>query len=393
MDRYDTSSRHPATTWLILTASWYLLSALTIPSLLQASTVGFLMLAAALVFRRRQFVQAWQQTRLVWLLIGLALLTGTVNSGQLDKSVLGLYEAVRGFLLFFALFALLVELPPAALRTSAGYFFSALALLLLLVFLFLVAQGDTFDLRNNPVLLQHIGNLHEFANLTALCLLALACLYLTDADRKHILLLPVALVSIVLLATTSRGNWIAVGLGLLYLLMQKRHLRLWWLLVTVFLLGYVFIMFLDTGTFTASPALAGTIGIRRDLYNETLAQFLQEPWFGHGINTFKYSSGLLNPSGEAYIMPHNIYLGMLYAWGLAGSLLFAPGLVALFSCRPAGRPDSFLFPFGSVLLIWLSSRGLLDMKFYSYHFIGLIACAAAFVRLSCLHQNTSEQPL
>lgn len=391
MDRFNLSSSQPASTWLPLVASWYLLSALTVPSLLQASTAGFLLLAAVLVFRRRQFVDSWRQTGPAWVLIGLAFLLGVTSSGHIEKSLLGLYEATRGVLLFFTLTALLVEQPTETLYVSARYFFSSLAVLLLLVALFVALQGGTFDLRSNQVLLQHIGNLHEFANLAALCILALACLYWSGETKQHSLLLPIACASLVLLATTSRGNWIAVGMGLSFMLLQKNYRYFWLLLVTTFLLAYLYIMFWNPAPVATRDSLASTIDIRRTLYSDTLSLFLQSPWLGHGINTFKYTSGLLDPTGDAYIMPHNIYLGMLYGWGIAGSLIFFSGLFILLHRCSTGPHDGFLFTFGSMLLVWWFSRGLLDMNFFSFHYIGLIACAAALLCLPCLCKTASVQ--
>ena len=391
MNRFNFSSSQPASTWLPLAASWYLLSALTVPSLLQASATGFLLLAAALVFRRQQFVVGWRQTRPAWILMALAFLLGLVGSGHIEKSLLGLYEATRGVLLFFTLTALLLEFPAETLRVSARYFFSLLAVLLLLVTLFVALQGSTFDLRSNPVLLQHIGNLHELANLAALCLLALACLYWSGEEKQHSLLLPIVFASLVLLATTSRGNWIAVAMGLSFMLLQKNYRRFWILLVTVFLLAYLYIMFWNPVTVETSAGLTSTIGIRRTLYSDTLSLFLHSPWLGHGINTFKYTSGLLDPAGDAYIMPHNIYLGMLYGWGIAGSLIFFSGLFVLLHRCSTGPRDGFLFTFGSVLLVWWFSRGLLDMNFFSFHYIGLTACAAALLCLPCLRKSASVQ--
>ena len=97
---------------------------------------------------------------------------------------------------------------------------------------------------------------------------------------------------------------------------------------------------------------------------------MQHPWFGHGINTFKYLSGI-EVWGVTLIMPHNIYAELLFSSGLIGSLLLCLGFILLYR-KAVPVYEGFLGLTGQALLLYALLRGLLDMKLFSFEYLGLL---------------------
>lgn len=370
--------------FLLLMMLWYLLLALTVPSLLQASSFSFLILVIALTGYRKPFVAAWQRTKSAWLVVAAAFLVGLVSSDMPVKSLTGFYNGIRALALFLSVSAILSCLPRAFILNTANYLNITAAIGIFMIFMAIGIVSGSFSLRNNTLLSQHIGNLHEFANLTAVSFLILASLYFADLKTKRWLIPPALLLTVTLLATTSRGNWVAVLLCLCYLCCRNRYRFTRYVTLVLFLAVYAYSFFICTDNCALPLSLESTIRTRQSIYTETLALFSQQPWTGHGINTFKYSSGLINPVGDRYIMPHNIYLEQLYAWGLIGTGLFFSGLIWLIArlnhlSSANSTTATFLHLAGLSLLIYCLSRGLVDLKFFSFHFMGLLAFALALM--------------
>ncbi len=378
--------------FLLLCMLWYLPLALTVPSLLQASGISLLIIAAALIGYRKPLTAVWKRTKHAWLLVAAAFIVGLASSDMAAKSLTGFYNAMRAFAVFFSVSAIIAYLPGSVVLNSAKYLNLSAAIGIFMVWITIGVTGDSFSLRYNAVLSQYIGNLHEFANLAAVCFLMLASLYIANLKTKHWLILPAALLMIVVLATTSKGNWASVLLCLCYLICINKFHYIWYVTLTLFLAAYLYIFFFCTDSCSFPLSLESTIQIRQSINADTLALFSQQPLTGHGMNTFKYSSGLINPAGEPYIMPHNIYIEQLYAWGLLGTGLFFTGLAWLIASvkNPAPVKNTtslFLHLAGSTLLIYCLSRGLVDLKFFSFHFIGLLAFSLALMQASNLHRG------
>ena len=214
----------------------------------------------------------------------------------------------------------------------------------------------------------------------------MACLYVSGACREIILIPAIFAMLVVIYFTTSKGNYISIGLCGIYLAFGMKYKRVWYAVLCLFLLGYCYLFFLCAGDCNVPASIQNTFLVRKEIYANTLALIYEHPWFGHGINTFKYSSGLNDPTGAPFIMPHNIYLEQLYSWGIVGTLLFFSGLIIILkkACKkPVRNLDSnkYLTMLGYTLLVYSFSRGLLDLKFFSFHFMALIMFSVALVVL------------
>ncbi len=333
---------------------------------------------------RQDFVEACKAIKYGWLLFVAAFLVGTIISGHPAKSIIAFYDALRAIVILFSLIAIVTNLPSRQIISSAKYFYLFSATVIFAICIVVGFQGETFTLRYNTVLTQHIGNLHEFANLAAITLLVMVCLYVSGACREKILIPAIFAMLVVIYFTTSKGNYISIALCGIYLAFGMKYKRVWYAALCFFLLGYGYLFFLCAGGCNVPESIQGTLLVRKEIYTDTLALIHEHPWFGHGINTFKYSSGLNDPTGAPYIMPHNIYLEQLYSWGIVGTLLFFSGLIVILikACKqPVSSLGSsqFLTALGYTLLIYSSSRGLLDLKFFSFHFMALIMFSLALV--------------
>jgi O-antigen ligase len=368
-------SEHP--TWLFI--FWMLLASLALPSLLPSGAMGLGLVILVFATGREACARVWQQTRWGWLLLGLALLLGMLGSDQPARSVKGVYDVVRGFGLFFVASALIAQFPRAQVMTSARLTFSLLAFLMLGAAFAMASHAGQLGLRDNKLLHEHIGNLHEYANFAVIIALALTCLRVVMVQRKATVTAALLAACVTALMTTSRGNILALlfCLSLIFCVSKRRYLAF----------------------FSASDCLAGwcpgeTLVIRKQIYRETLALVFEQPWLGHGVNTFKYVSGI-RLGHEPLIMPHNIYLELLFSLGITGSTLFVAGLAAVFgSCRMQaddGRQQSgaerFLRLLGLALLGYVAVRGLVDLKLFSY---GVFSNVAIALGLMCSWRSSDR---
>lgn len=376
----DWQTRLSRSAWLVA-VFWYLLAALTVPSQLQASTVGLVLLVVVLVLFGDHLAQPWRQSRGGWLLIGAALLLGVLFSEAPEKSAKGLYDALRAFGLFFVACAIASHSTDQRLRRQAGLVFTVAALLLAITALGLGIEGGNFFLRGNRLLNGHLGNLHEFANLTAVTLLLLACVLAsaeTPAARRSMTVLAIGVLAaaIALAASDSRGNWLATAFCAGFIASHRRPLlfRLWSAALLLALGLYVFLFFFHAGDCLGDFCPGGTYTTRKQLFHATLSLFTEQPWFGHGINTFKAVSEV-RLRDRSMIMPHSIYLELLFSSGVVGSLLFCLGGLRLYAASGGGEGSAFLRLTGKVILLYALLRGLVDMKLFSFEYLGILSVA------------------
>jgi O-antigen ligase len=377
-------SEHPA--WLFV--FWMLLASLAVPSLLPSGAIGLGLLALVLATRLEACATVWRQTRWGWLLVGLSLLLGILSSDQPARSVKGVYDIVRGFGLFFVASVLVARSAGAQVLTSARLTFSLLAFLILGIALAMAAHDGQLWLRGNRLLQEHIGNLHEFANLAVIVALVLACL--RGVMRQPKVLVTVALLAacVTVFVTTSKGNILALlfCLSLIFCVTKRKYLAVWLAVLLMFVLSYAYVAFLSAGDCLAGWCPGETLVIRKQIYRETLALVFEQPWLGHGLNTFKYVSGI-RLGHEALIMPHSIYLELLFSLGIIGTILFVAGLAAVFgTCqrhtdaeRRQPEAERFLRLFGLVLFVYVAVRGLVDLKLFSYGVFSIMAIALALM--------------
>ncbi len=357
-----------------------------------------LLVVAVLILYRESCIDIWKKTRMAWMLIGSSLFLGVLFSDYTSKSVKGLYDVLRAAGLFFVVYAILSNSTLKLTRKSAQIVFVVFGLLVFTVAIGLGIQHGNFFIRANPYLYTVIGNLHEFANLATVTLLVLICLIVTQYPTKPVLfkfalISSVIAASIAVLSTTSKGNWLAIAfcIPFIFSLKKRIYFGIWTTILATFVLAYIFLIFFYEAEFIAESYIGSSFLIRKEIAIDTLNLFLHEPWLGYGINTFKYISGI-EIRGIPLIMPHNVYMELLFSSGLIGSLLFFLGIIFLFHRRAETHGgllfnqngNGFLHLTGKVILLYALLHGMVDMKLFSYEYLGIL-----FTALGMLHVQSS----
>ncbi len=381
--------------WILLALFWYLLASLSVPSLMGSSLIALLTLIVTIYLYHEKFIGAYIASIIGWILFVAPYLIGTLISSLPDKSLIGLYDAVRAIALFYSIVVISRNSTGDQIIKSAVYCQVILAATIFIIFIVLSFQSDGMLLRHNSLLLSNIGNLHEFANLASICLLVLLCLYVSKACREKKLIVAIICMFVVIAATFSKSNYISIILCIGYLFLGSKLRRVWYLVIFICVMAYIYFIFLCVGDCGLPARIKGTLLSRQGIYGDTLSLVSMHPWFGYGINTFKYSSGIMHPSGVPFIMPHNIYLEQLYSWGVFGVVSFYLGLTIILSKANhqhynPGYSDKFLETLGHTLLIYCFSRGFLDFKFFSFHYLALIIFSLGLVlSRRCYSQSTA----
>jgi O-antigen ligase len=370
--------------WLLLGLFWYFFASLSVPSLMGASTIGFLILIITLCFYREHFFSIYLITGPGWIMLLVPFISGAIITFLPGKSFVGLYDAGRAIVLFFSIVIIVTNSTQNQIIRSAVYSQFLLSAVVFSIFLFVSIQSGVFLLRYNPLLLKNIGNIHEFANLSVICLLVLLCLHASGAYRGKILFVLVLSMLVVIASTLSKSNFISIIICSIYLVIGVKYKRVWYLIIFLFVIVFIYYIFICAGDCNVPKEMKGTLLSRKEIYSDTLALVLKHPWFGYGINTFKYTSGIIHPSGDPFIMPHNIYLEQLYSWGIFGTVSFYLGLAVIL--RKENREIShinhskdFLTTLGYTILVYSLSRGFLDFKFFSFHYLSLIIVSVALI--------------
>lgn len=362
------------------------------------SSLPLLLLTGMILGARKSLCQQIQALGPGLFIIAAALLLGICLSVLPGRSVKGLYDTLRGGLVFFPL-AYLVSVREKDLwiRLKIGFWLAAA----IFSGFFLVG------LTRGPVYLQReffhqsFGNVHTYA--TGLGLLFVIAIVIGFFDRQasrfqrglcFLLALAVALASWHLI---SRGTVLAMGLALLAVgCLRFRALR-----VVVAgagamgLIGGAWVVLGGPLDGWLQNASAGdfTSG-RLAIYAGSLSGWWSEArWFGFGINTFKFlDHGQV--LAERLAMPHSIYVELLISLGLCGSLLLLVGvaLVARRICISIHSLDKTVV-LGFALVVYVLGRGLVDLKLWSFSFAAMLLTGAGIVMGKALTQSSELAPM
>lgn len=210
-----------------------------------------------------------------------------------------------------------------------------------------------------------------------------------------------ACLALVLVVTASRGSWLALLSGLPILLIfvamglwpaVLRSKRAWLVVATlaITLTGAVMggaMHFSDTvssrvtqvtdgvKTFLEEPQEAlqqrGSTYYRIQLWYGGLTGLAERPLIGHGPRMNEKPATV--SSGKIMGHLHNLYVEILYAWGIIGLLLFIGGYAALFGSaasrhRQGGGGAVFIHAYGLAALVAIGAYVMTTGPIYQYFF-------------------------
>lgn len=175
---------------------------------------------------------------------------------------------------------------------------------------------------------------------------AVALLFLiTYRDKLKGIRLPIigcmiCLVTLILLLSANRSAYFGVGVSLFFLIFHFPKKRIFLILSSVLLVSLCALVVLPSKQFermeslVASPLNDKTFESRKPIWETAVAGIEQSPWFGHSIKNFKmfhhdYVSKNMEELNSRYSIvektvyhPHNIFIGLLFMYGIVGTALF-----------------------------------------------------------------------
>ncbi len=142
-----------------------------------------------------------------------------------------------------------------------------------------------------------------------------------------------------------------------------------------------FELYLNNGT--QAETLTGRIGI----WAVTFSMALQEPWFGHGLHSFR--AVIPSFGGFEPWHAHNELLHQLFVYGITGVVLVIALYASLFT--QARRANTPLKPLISQLLLLVAVRGLTDTERFDLSLPLWLITALSLALAS--HRHTSHEAL
>lgn len=309
-----------------------------------------------------------------------ALVLGVVASRLPDRSLKGIYDLLRGAVLFVPALYLV--------RYHRDLLWRALFGGTVLATLFWLGLLSVQHHRGTDLVGLWFGNLNDAGTLLGvLFVLTLwQSLFLAQTRSSGLGLAALALGVFALAAINgSRGSLLAMVLAALLL-------SVWWLpargrwLALLLGLGLVLV---GGGLLWQGERLPAWVWLHRgqstfdtrwELYGASLQTWWkQAPGLGFGINTFKYLD-----YGQVFsrtlTKPHSIYLEVLISQGLVGAALWIAGLgdwLRRALARVQVRDPALIL--GAGLLIFLLLRGAVDMKWFGVYYPALVFAALGLV--------------
>lgn len=189
----------------------------------------------------------------------------------------------------------------------------------------------------------------------------------TDTNRKIISIIGCSAYLLIVFLCYSRATYLAllVSLGFLTLLIFRKYI--FYIFITSTICIVILFSLLSSHqqgriiSAIQNPAGDATFISRQPIWDAAISGFEQSPWIGNGLRSFRvYHSYFIKKNNkdllEKYPVvennianPHNLYLGILFAYGIIGGLLFilslAPALYISLSSK------HYLFP--SIVIFYL----------------------------------------
>ena len=242
----------------------------------------------------------------------------------------------------------------------------------------------------------HIGNVHNLVNVAAMAVLALVVLAAFEPvqwQRASIFAM-LAFMLWFLVVLESEGTFLALLItacawGCVRFTGGLRMLS--GLGVVVGVLAYASLMLWLGAGGTAPAESPGSFEIRAMINARLLELVAEQPWFGYGINSFKYVAEA-EVDGVMYIHPHQIYLEALFSFGVVGCIALAAMFWGVF--RLSSRQLILTEPLpllGFLAAVYMAGKGLSDMKLMSVQPLGIFMLGAGLIALPVSCRRSCEK--
>lgn len=234
--------------------------------------------------------------------------------------------------------------------------------------------------------LDHIGNVHNLVNVSAMAVLALVVLAVFEPVpwQRAGLVAMLAFMLWFLVVLESEGTLLALLItacasGAVRFTGGLRMLSA--LGVVAGVLAYAALM-VWLGAGGAAPGGApGSFEIRAMINTRLLELVAEQPWFGYGINSFKYVAEAA-VDGVMYIHPHQIYLEALFSFGVVGCIVLGAVFWGFFRLSSRQLILSQPLPMlGFLAAVYMAGKGLSDMKLMSVQPLGIFMLGAGLIAL------------
>ena len=329
--------------------------------------------ALVIVYRQRHRLRVERELLIIAALYLLYLLTFTALSEGPARSGKGVYDVVRGLLLFPITLLLAEKLrAPAMLSVFGGLVLAATAGNLLVpreaIYGFARTPMEFFGYHPNP------NNVAVM--LIALLAFALLCFHPTNRHRPLALWLgglTLAVGGYLLLEANSRGAWLgaAAGIGLMLLSIRAIAFRLR-------LMAAAAAVALAAAALLFANLKGFGIGERGVIWGElTRIGWEEGRWIGFGVN---YVKDLMAAHGLPQQTAHNLILEVFVSSGLVGMAFMGWLLYRLLrhllsgDYRPGAEIAAGLAGLGAFL-----AMGQFDLKLFSFRFSATVAIFLALI--------------
>lgn len=339
----------------------------------------------------------FKEYKLVVSIVLFALTLGVLLSCKPQHSIKGIYDFLRGAVIFFPALYLVREYPEKVKSSSVwvGLFCSFLYLSYVIFAVFFVSSNWE---EQRAFLADSLGHYNTYGTSFALIVfVAVAVLLLSQrtAIERYALLLSMTVGAGLLLFSGSRGSVVALFVGIVVLMLirfRRKYVLFASLASMAFLALWGVIYFNLAGSYLRAWVRGGDVTSGRlKIYTATLTEVWQHAkLFGFGPNTYKYLdfTQVLN---SPLLMPHSVYLECFFSLGIVGTLLLAAAFFILLKDVFAKFSLNFFTSFGFGLAFFLLTRGLVDMKLFGVYYPGALAVAFAFMLAGTDQPRTERQ--
>ncbi|MGB0466458.1 MAG: O-antigen ligase family protein [Pontibacterium sp.] len=328
------------------------------------------------------------------ILILIALTIHTALSSLPEKSVTGTVSVLKGLILYVPAIIAGKNLS----HQDTIKYLSYIIALNCIFFLYLLGFIIDWESSYHSIMMwseKHLGNLHNLNNVIFTTNLAAIVVFIMAKNSlcKILSLLAMPILITISIVVKSEGSTIALYCTLLagaYFFVQDRYKK------AIILLSVTPIVLLNILYY--SPDIlhqltgisSNTLNIRSDIYYQLINAWHQEPWFGWGINTYKYIEETAT-NGRSFLYPHNIYLEALFSLGITGAIiLLLTKAYALYKIDFSKLKTSPIALIAFMIYIYISIKGMSDMKFLSQQTIGWFCVCFGLLHGSIGRENASQ---